>query len=89
MATLLATGLAAVVAAGWAVFTYLNKSDAKAEVTYQLCVAAEPSHCLPKTVFVRGAGPDVISTWVNHDAPNTSRGIYGGARDLQLHCRAG
>jgi len=42
MATLLATGLAAVVAAGWAVFTYLNKSDAKAEVTYQLCVAAEP-----------------------------------------------
>lgn len=66
-------GLAAVVAAGWAVFTYFNKSGAKTEVTYQLCVAPEPTGCPPQTVFVRGAGPDIISTWVNHECAKYKR----------------
>jgi hypothetical protein len=61
-----AAGLAAVIVAGWTLFTYFNKSNSKAEVTYEVCVGPEPKWCPPKAPFVQG-GQDAIVTWVNQE----------------------
>jgi hypothetical protein len=71
--------LAAIVGAGWAVYTHFE--DIKLEVKYDLCVAPKQDECPLGTKWIDGLVDSAVAAWVKKDCSRYK------ASDISSHPR--
>ena len=71
-------GMAALAAAGWAVFIYFDTPGYKITVSYTLCVGHEDSKkwCPAGSVFVLNQGENAASDWVANECKKYARKLF-------------
>jgi hypothetical protein len=77
-------GIAAIAAAGWAVFTFVHARDNKGSVTYNLCIGPKDGKkwCPAGTLFVLNVGLNTVSDWAKKECSKyNEKQVYHPTRE--------